>query len=58
MQGDDAREKKDQRLKALGLKPRDAHEIGPLCVHCGQPFNPVLAQAGDHGLCDQCLHKD
>ena len=28
------------------------------CIHCGQSFNPAIASAGDHGLCDYCLHKD
>ncbi len=28
------------------------------CIHCGQSFNAAIASAGDHGLCDYCLHKD
>lgn len=48
------RKKLDQPEYEISLR-------GPLpdenCIHCGQPFKIALASAGEHGLCDTCLHS-
>jgi hypothetical protein len=56
MSEDDARQEKDRRLKALGLRPPDRHPDWVTCIHCGLPFDPVLASAAEHALCNDCLH--
>ena len=28
------------------------------CIHCGQPFDPLLASASHLGLCNYCFDKD
>lgn len=28
------------------------------CIHCGQPFDPILATASHLGLCNYCFDKD
>lgn len=27
------------------------------CIHCGQPFDPILATASHLGLCNYCFDK-
>lgn len=28
------------------------------CIHCGRGFRSYTSSAGEHGLCDDCLHAD
>jgi hypothetical protein len=44
----------NERLARLGLRGSGG-SAG--CVHCGQPLI-FAASAGDHGICDYCLHRD
>lgn len=56
MADNDWKKERDQRLQQLGLRP--GPDSRPRCIHCGRPFDQHLAAAGEHGLCDDCLHND
>lgn len=38
---------------------RDGGSVSKVeCIHCGQPFDPILATASHLGLCNYCFDKD
>jgi hypothetical protein len=52
---DSARDEKERRLRELGLRDNPDHR--PVCIHCGQQFNPASGGAMTEavGLCGTCL---
>lgn len=56
MAEDDWKKERDERLQRLGLRP--GPDSRPRCIHCGRPFDILMASAAEHGLCDDCLFDD